>query len=100
MGLFRPLTLVRMLRRTSGSPRARIKLRPTVIGSGRRPAITHGSNHVRYVMPGHTLRLTTDASTTAVLEEISFVVEQPLTFILGPDETLQEGVAETGRRFL
>ncbi len=98
--LFRPLTLVRMLRRTSGSPRARIKLRPTVIGSGRRPAITHGSNHVRYVMPGHTLRLTTDASTTAVLEEIPFVVEQPLTFILGPDETLQEGVAETGRRFL
>ena len=98
--MFRPLTLVRMLRRTTGSPRARIKLRPSVIGDGHRPGITHGSNHVRYVIPGHTLRLTTDASITAVLEGIPFVVEQPLTFILGPDETLHEGVTETGRRFL
>ncbi len=97
---FRPLTLVRMLRRIAGSPRARIKLRPTVIGGDGRLAITHGSNHVRYVMPRHTLRLTTDASITAVLDEIPFVVEHPLTFILGPDETLQEGVAETGRQFL
>ena len=87
---FRPLTLVRMLRRIAGSPRARIKLRPTVIGGDGRLAITHGSNHVRYVMPRHTLRLTTDASITAVLDEIPFVVEHPLTFILGPDETLQE----------
>ena len=98
--MFRPLMLVRMLRPIAGSPRLRIKLRPAIGGGKGRPAITHGSNHVRYVMPELTLRLTTNASITAVLEEVPFVVEHPLTFVLGPDETLQDAVPETGRRFL
>jgi len=97
--MFRPLTLVRIVRPLNGSPRVRIKLRPGTIGDGARPAITHGSNHVRYMMHEHTLRLTTDASITAVLEEIPFVLEHPVTLILGPDETLQDSVSETGRRF-
>jgi GH15 family glucan-1,4-alpha-glucosidase len=97
--MFRPLTLVRIVRPLAGSPRVRIKLRPGTTGDGARPAITYGSNHVRYVMPELTLRLTTNVSITAVLEEIPFVLEQPLTLVLGPDETLQGGVSETGRRF-
>ena len=98
--MFRPLTLGRIVRPLAGSPRVRIKLRPGITGDEGRPTITHGSNHVRYVMPELTLRLTTDASITAVLEEIPFVLEQPLTLILGPDETLQGAVSEIGRQFL
>ncbi len=97
--IFRPTTLVRLVRPLAGSPRVRIKLRPAIVDDGARPAITHGSNHVRYMMPELTLRLTTDASITAVLEETPFVLEHPLTLILGPDETLQSSVTETGRRF-
>lgn len=97
--MFRPLTLVRLVRPLSGSPRIRIKLRPRLVGDGAGPAVTHGSNHVRFVMPELTLRVTTDASITALLEETAFLLEHPLTMILGPDETLQGGVSETGRRF-
>lgn len=45
-----------------------------------------GSNHVRYVLPGITLRLTTDASITVVLQEEWFFLEDKLTLLLGPDE--------------
>jgi len=97
--MFRPLTLVRIVRPLGGSPRVRIRLRPGTVVDGPRPAITHGSNHVRYVMPELTLRVTTDASVTKVLEEIPFVLEHPVTLILGPDETLSGGVSDTGRHF-
>jgi GH15 family glucan-1,4-alpha-glucosidase len=97
---FRPLTLVRLVRPIAGRPRVRIRLRPTSAVSGVPPVVTHGSNHIRYVLPHVTLRLTTDASITALLDETPFVVDRPVTLILGPDETFQSGVAETGRYFL
>jgi GH15 family glucan-1,4-alpha-glucosidase len=96
---FRPLTLVRMLRPISGSPRVRVQLRPTSSVAGVSPAVTFGSNHVRYVLPHVVLRLTTDASVTAVLDGSYFLLERPLTLILGPDETPTRGVAETAREY-
>src|SRR5207253_2355385 len=46
------------------------------------------------------LRLTTDASITALTEENPFYLEDTVTMLLGPDETVQGGVADVGRRFL
>src|SRR2546430_14250601 len=46
------------------------------------------------------MRVTTDCSITALVDELAFVLQGPLSFLLGPDETLQGGVAETARRFL
>src|SRR5439155_1394530 len=46
------------------------------------------------------LRLTTDASVTALVEENFFFLEDAVTLLLGPDETVQGAVAEVGRRFL
>jgi len=98
--MFRPTVLVRRLTRISGSPRITIRLRPAH-GYGReRPAITFGTNHIRYVTPSLVLRLTTDASITAVLEETTFFLEDTLSLLLGPDETVQDAVADVGRRFL
>ncbi len=97
---FRPLTFVRLVRPVSGSPRIRIRLRPTSAAGRVQPVVTHGSNHVRYVLPHVTLRVTTDASITTLLDDTPLILERPLTLILGPDETLQSGVAETGRYFL
>ncbi|MDH3475471.1 MAG: glycoside hydrolase family 15 protein, partial [Rhodospirillales bacterium] len=98
--IFRPTALLRHLRPLAGTPRIRIRLRPSYgYGSGR-PETTRGSNHIRYVMPDLTLRLTTDAPVTYVLEEVPFILEQPATLLLGPDESLRQGVAETGRDFL
>ncbi len=98
--LFRPMMLVRRLTRLSGSPRLTVRLRPSCLNGAERPTITWGSHHVRYVAPSITLRLTTDASLTAIMQEMPFFLRDTVTLMLGPDETVPEGVAELGRRSL
>jgi len=97
--MFRPMMLVRRIKRLSGSPRLTLRLRPACEHGASRPALTCGSHHIRYVAPNLTLRLTTDASITAILQETPFFLEDELTLLLGPDETVAEGAAEVGRRF-
>ncbi|CAK0765618.1 hypothetical protein CCP4SC76_4380003 [Gammaproteobacteria bacterium] len=96
---FRPAMLIRRVRRLSGSPRIRIKLRPLYDYGAQRPEITHGSHHIRYVSSHLTLRLTTDGSITAILQETPFFLEDTLTLLLGPDETVANNATEIGRHF-
>ena len=97
--LFRPMMLVRRLRRLGGSPRLMLRLRPACDDGAARPATTRGSNHIRYMAPALTLRLTTDASLTAILQETPFFLDDSITLILGADETVHEAPGEVGRRF-
>ena len=97
--MFRPATLMRQVVPLFGTPRIRVRVRPTYDHGRGRPQSTSGSNHVRYPMPDLTLRLTTDAPVTYVTDEIPFILEHPLTFILGGDESLTGPVAETFRDF-
>lgn len=96
--VFRPMSLVRRIRLVSGSPRIRIRLRPAGHYGTHRPTMTWGSNHIRYVTPDLVVRLTTDASITAIQQETSFFLENEITLILGPDETLQGAVGQAGQR--
>ncbi len=98
--LFRPMMLIRRMRRLSGSPRLTLRLRPACVDGAQRPDVTWGSNHIRYVAPTLTLRLTTDASLTSILQETPFFLEDTVTLVLGADETVHEAVGEMGRRFL
>jgi GH15 family glucan-1,4-alpha-glucosidase len=98
--IFHPMMLVRRIRRIAGSPRITIRLRPAVAYGSEVPVVTSGSSHLRFVMPDVTLRLTTDASLTAIREERSFFLDDTVTLLLGPDETVQSAVAEVGRRFI
>lgn len=97
---FRPMMLVRRVRRLAGSPRITLRMRPACDDGARRPEVTWGSNHVRYVTPTMTLRLTTDGSVTALLQETTLFLEDTITMLLGPDETVYEAAGEVGRRFL
>ncbi len=97
--MFRPNTLVRRIRPLHGNPRIRIRMRPRFEYGSVGPQITHGSNHVRYVSSGLTLRLTTNAPVSYVLQETPFVLQRPLDLVLGPDETLQNGIEDTARDF-
>ncbi|MEL6235091.1 MAG: glycoside hydrolase family 15 protein [Pseudomonadota bacterium] len=99
--VFRPQMFVRQVRPVSGWPRIRIRLRPRFDWGRLAPATTRGSNHIRYVGNGTTLRLTTDAPIDHVVDEAWINLEGPLTFILGPDETLSSSphdIAEEFRR--
>ena len=98
--MYRPLMLIRQVRPLRGEPRIRFRLRPMYGSGAGRAETTHGSNHIRYVMPDLTIRLTTDAPVSYVLEEKSFVLEDSLSFILGPDESLSAAIAPTAREFL
>jgi len=98
--LFQPLTVVRRVRRLSGSPRVVVRLRPAIGFGSERPTLTVGSNHLRYVGGPVTLRLTTDASLTAIEEERPFFLEDVATMILGPDESLEGAIGATGLQFV
>ena len=97
--MFRPTMIVRIVRPIDGAPRVRIRLRPACEYGATAPHITHGSNHIRYVGSGLTLRLTTNAPLAYVLEETPFHLQEPLTLVLGPDETFTRPIHETGRHF-
>ncbi|MBA2239514.1 MAG: glycoside hydrolase family 15 protein [Lysobacter sp.] len=89
---YRPVMLVRRVRPLHGNPRIRIRLRPLAEYGQCRPEITWGSNHIRYVMPAITLRLTSDAPMRLVRESLPFVLDRDLHLVLGPDETLTQSV--------
>jgi GH15 family glucan-1,4-alpha-glucosidase len=97
--VFRPMALVRMLIPLAGNPRIRIRLRPLGEYGAVGPTLTHGSNHIRFVLPSVTLRLTTDASLTAVLEERAFMLDHAVALVLGPDETLPDAPSTIARHF-
>ena len=97
--MFRPAQLVRRIRIISGHPRIRIVVRPQGEWGQQEPEVSRGSNHLRYVLPGITLRLTTNASPTYVAEGTWFALHEPISLIFGPDETLTAGAEETARDF-
>ena len=98
--MFCPMMLVRQIKRLAGNPRIRLRIRPAHDYGRHRSGLTCGSNHIRYVGTDLVLRLTTDASIIAIVEENPFFLEDAVTLLLGPDETVQGAVAEVGGRFL
>jgi len=95
-----PAMLVRMVEPVAGRAVLRIRMRPLTAYGARVPLRRQGSNHVSYEGNETTLRLTTDASLAAVLEERAFVLVERLNFVLGPDEPVPEGVGSLAQRFL
>ncbi|GAB4167765.1 MAG: glycoside hydrolase family 15 protein [Thalassobaculales bacterium] len=95
--VFRPASLMRLLRPLAGTPRIQVRLRPSFAYGTQRPALTRGSNHCRYAAPDMTLRLTTDLPIAYVLDETPFLLEEPAALILGPDESLSDAPLAIGR---
>ena len=91
---YRPVMLMRRVRLLSGSPRIRVLLRPLADWGARVPDSTWGSNHIRYVLPGFTLRATTDLPIRLLRDGLPFVLDRDLHFLLGPDETLTQPLPE------
>lgn len=96
---FRPQMIVRRVRPLSGSPRIRIRVRPRLDNGATVPGETFGSNHIRYCGNGQTIRLTTDAPIDYVRTETPFILDDEINLLIGPDETLSDGPAETARSF-
>lgn len=98
--MFRPPQLVRRIEPLAGRPRLAVRLRPNFDYGARKPQLTAGSNHVRFVGSSEVLRLTTDAPIAYILHETEFVLDRPLTLIIGADESVTDGPDTIGRTFL
>jgi GH15 family glucan-1,4-alpha-glucosidase len=86
--LYHPVMFIRQIRPLSGDPRLTIRVRPLSEWGALVPDRTSGSSHIRWVMKDTTLRLTTDIRVPFVEQELPFVLDRPVSMILGPDESL------------
>lgn len=94
---FHPVMVVRTITPVSGSPAIRIRCRPAADYGAKRPQVTQGSNHIRFADGDFTLRVTTNASLAAVLEERTIALEERISFVIGPDETLTSSPGKLAR---
>ena len=85
---YRPVSIMRRVTPLAGHPRIRVRLRPLRHWGAETVETTWGSNHVRYLLPESTLRLTTDVPVRFVRDELPFVLGHPMHLLLGPDEPL------------
>jgi GH15 family glucan-1,4-alpha-glucosidase len=91
--------LVRRIEPAAGLPVVRIRLRP-IFGYGKeKPVRTHGSNHIRYVSPSQTVRLTTDAPLAYIESEAPFALTHPVHLVLGADEMFAASIPHIVREF-
>ncbi|KRG88262.1 glucoamylase [Stenotrophomonas daejeonensis] len=91
---YRPPSIIRRIRPLAGSPRIRVRVRPLADWGARIPETTWGSNHMRWLLPGFTLRLTTDVPVRFVRDALPFVLAHPMELVLGVDETLHRSLAD------
>ncbi|KAF1691830.1 glycoside hydrolase family 15 protein [Pseudoxanthomonas daejeonensis] len=89
---YRPVSIIRRITPLSGSPRIRVRARPLADWGARVPEHTWGSNHMRWLLPGFTLRLSTDVPVRFVRDGLPFVLSHRLHLVLGPDEPLARSI--------
>ncbi|HTP38421.1 MAG TPA: glycoside hydrolase family 15 protein [Steroidobacteraceae bacterium] len=97
---FRPMTLVRLIERVAGRPLFSVRLKPTSHYGAHDAVVTSGSHHLSFAGVDLRYRVTTDASISALLEDRPVMIEESLSFVLGPDETVEETPAGLVRHFL
>lgn len=95
--MYFPSMLVRIIRRISGRPRITLKMRPAVDYGSRMPEVHSGANHVAYIGSRQSLRVTTDASVTALTSERPFFLNDSITLLMGPNQTVEGAPLEVGR---
>jgi GH15 family glucan-1,4-alpha-glucosidase len=97
--MFSPSMLVRIVRRTAGRPRIALRVRPSADYGRTRAETRAGAHHISYVGSAQSMRLTTDAAITAITDEKAFFLQDSVTLLLGPDETVAGSPREIGRSF-
>ena len=88
--IFRPPVLVRRIEPLGGAPRVRMRIRPRGLRDDVKPVMAQGSHHIRFGFPTSTVRVTTDAPLAYTLDETTFVLDRPYSFVLSGDEPLAE----------
>lgn len=96
--ILRPAMIVRRIEPIAGQPRVTIRIRPLASWGRRKPDMTRGSNHVRWLLDDQVVRLTTTVPAEFIAREITFTLDRPHVMVLGPDEAIVEELMEYERR--
>jgi len=84
--MFRPASVVRYIEPLRGMPQVRIAISAEAECGGRELRGKRGVSHVSYPDEEFGFRITTSAPVSYVLDKRMFVLDQPVCFVLGPDE--------------
>jgi GH15 family glucan-1,4-alpha-glucosidase len=95
----RPPQLIRTIEPLTGLARITIRVRLAHNYGEATTQRTFGSNHVRFLGGGTTIRLTTDAPLSYIERETPLVLTRPVHLILGADEPFPSDLDSTCRDF-
>ncbi len=88
--MFRPASFARHVRPLRGAPKIRVHLKPCSGWNGEQGEPVRGVSHISYANLPAGFRVTTDAPVSYVLNTTEFILENPISFVFGPDEPLTE----------
>ena len=95
--MYRPVAYVRIVRPLAGTPRLRVIVSPMRDYGASVAETTSGTNHIRFLVGGQPIRLSTDAPVGYLLERRTFRVECDYHFFLGPDEPFSGNIRSETR---
>ncbi|MEO8313653.1 MAG: glycoside hydrolase family 15 protein [Pseudomonadota bacterium] len=90
--MFRPMSLARLVEPVAGRPVILVTMSPTRCYGQRAAPTLGGSSHLSFRSRDVDYRVTTDFSLTAIEDRRCVVLERPVHFLLGPDETVEESL--------
>lgn len=92
--IYHPMMVVRQVKPLSGLPHLKMCFEPLVDYGATPPKFSFGSNHVCVAADQQALRLTCDLPIAHIEHGLPFVVDKPLHFLLGADESFTQSVAD------
>jgi GH15 family glucan-1,4-alpha-glucosidase len=92
--IYHPMMLVRQVTPLNGVPHLRMRFEPLGEYGAAQPKLNFGSNHVRFAAEQQALRLTCDLPIAHIEHNLPFVLDKPMHFLLGPDESFGQVVAD------
>ena len=97
---YKPLMMVRKIENISGTPHIKVKCNPVGDYGNLVPEHSFGSNHIRFLGLEAHVRLTTNISLNYILDEQSFILNEPKYLVLTYGSPLEAALAETVESFL
>lgn len=98
--VFKPLMLFRKIEWISGRPQIIARCQPVAEYGELKLKASIGSNHIRFHGAQLELRLTTDVSLNAIVDESPFVLSEDKYMVFSTDTSLEAELKETSEMFL
>lgn len=99
--MFRPSSLIRIVRPVSGSSRIRVDCNPVMGWCKTRAEVLRGNAHLNFrTDQGSDVRLTTNMPLTYLIQGQDFLLQEPLYFVLGWQAQVEDDLAAVCLAFL